>query len=68
MSWLKTIWEELVGLFVDDLSLAIVIVLWLVAAGLVVQLKLIPADLQGPLLALGLVVIFMENTLRRARM
>ena len=67
MSWLKTIWEELVGLFVDDLSLAIVIVLWLVAAGLVVQLKLIPADLQGPLLALGLVVIFMENTLRRAR-
>jgi hypothetical protein len=24
--------------------------------------------LQGPLLALGLVVIFMENTLRRARM
>jgi hypothetical protein len=68
MSWLKTIWEELVGLFVDDLSLAIVIVLWLVAAGLVVQLRLIPAGLQGPLLALGLVVIFMENTLRRARM
>jgi hypothetical protein len=68
MSWLKTIWEELVGLFVDDISLAIVIVLWLAAAALVVQLKWIPGDLQGPLLALGLVVIFMENTLRRARM
>ena len=37
------------------------IVLWLAAAALVVQLKWIPGDLQGPLLALGLVVIFMEN-------
>lgn len=68
MNWLKTIWEEIVGLFIDDLSLAIVIVVWLAAAGLVVQLKWVPGDLQGPLLALGLVVIFMENTLRRARM
>ncbi|HEY1927218.1 MAG TPA: hypothetical protein VGG92_07120 [Caulobacteraceae bacterium] len=68
MNWLKTIWDELVGLFVDDISLAVVIVLWLAAAGLVVQLKWIPSDLQGPFLALGLVVIFMENTLRRARM
>jgi hypothetical protein len=68
MNWLKTIWDEIVGLFVDDISLAVVIVLWLAAAGLVVQLKWIPADLQGPFLALGLVVIFMENTLRRARM
>ncbi|HEY2051405.1 MAG TPA: hypothetical protein VGH03_18860 [Caulobacteraceae bacterium] len=68
MSWLRTIWEEFVGLFIDDISLAIAIVLWLAAAGLVVQLKWLPPDLQGPLLALGLVVIFMENTLRRARM
>ena len=68
MNWLKTIRDELVGLFVDDISLAVVIVVWLAAAGLVVQLKWIPTDLQGPFLALGLVVIFMENTLRRARM
>lgn len=68
MSWLKTIWEELIGLFIDDISLAVALVVWLAAAGVVLQLKWIPTDLQGPLLTLGLVVIFMENTLRRARM
>lgn len=67
MTWLKTVWEELVGLFVDDMSLAIVIVAWLAVAAIVVELNWIPADLQGPLLALGLVLIFLENTLRRAR-
>ena len=68
MSWLKTIWDEVIGLFVDDKSLALVILAWLVVAGVVVALKWIPANLQGPLLVLGLVLIFLENTLRRARM
>ncbi|MBV8684716.1 MAG: hypothetical protein JO111_17715 [Caulobacteraceae bacterium] len=67
MSWLKTIWGEILGLFVDDKSLALVILAWLVVAGVVVALKWIPADLQGPVFVLGLVVIFLENTLRRAR-
>lgn len=68
MSWFKVIWEEFVGLFVDDMSLAIVIVAWLAAAAVVVRLRWVPGDLQGPLLVLGLVAILLENTLRRARM
>lgn len=67
MSWLKTVWDELIGLFVDDKSLAVVILAWLVVAGIVVTLRWIPTDVQGPLLVLGLVLIFLENTLRRAR-
>lgn len=68
MNWLKTIWDEIIGLFVDDKSLALVILAWLVAAGVVVALKLIPANIQGPIFVLGLILIFLENTLRRARM
>ena len=67
MRWLKTIWDEIIGLFVDDKSLAVAILAWLVVAGVVVALKWIPGNLEGPLFVLGLVLIFLENTLRRAR-
>ena len=67
MSWLKTVWSEFVGLFVDDVGLALAVVAWLVAIALVVSADLAPAAWRGPLLFLGLAAIFVENTLRRAR-
>ncbi len=67
MTWLKTIWEEFYGLFVDDVSLALAILVWLAACAALFRLGLPAATWRGPLLFVGLVVIFVENTLRRAR-
>jgi hypothetical protein len=35
MNWLKPIWSELIGLFLDDGSFALSILIWLIACGLV---------------------------------
>ena len=67
MSWLKTIWNEVFSLFVDDASLAIAILAWLAAAYLAFHLNLVAGVWRGPLLFTGLAAIFVENTLRRAR-
>jgi hypothetical protein len=67
VSWLKTIWTEFVGLFVDDVSFAAAIVAWLIVAHLLFHLGLAPMGLRGLLLFVGLAAIFVENTLRRAR-
>jgi hypothetical protein len=67
MSWLRTIWTELVGLFVDDVSFAVAIVIWLAAAHFLFQIGLVPGVWRGPVLFAGLAAIFVENTLRRAR-
>ena len=67
MSWLKTIWSEFVGLFVDDVSFAVAIVVWLALAEIAFHFDLLPMALRGPLLFAGLAAIFVENTLRRAR-
>jgi hypothetical protein len=67
MKWLETVWEEIIGLFVDDLSFAVAIVVWLGAAYVVFHTALVPELWRGPLLFAGLAIIFIENTLRRAR-
>jgi hypothetical protein len=67
MNGLKTIWNEIFGLFVDDVSLAIAIPVWLAAAYGLFHLGLVPGAWRGPLLFAGLAAIFAENTLRRAR-
>jgi hypothetical protein len=67
MNMLKTIWEEFVGLFVDDLSFAAAIAVWLVAAFFLAHTSLLPPNWRGPMVFFGLAVIFVENTLRRAR-
>jgi len=67
MRWLRTIWDELFGLFVDDVSFAVAIVIWLVAAHILFHMDLAPAAWRGPVLFAGLALIFIESTLRRAR-
>jgi hypothetical protein len=64
MQWLRTIVREVYGLFVDDGRFALAIVAWLAAARLV--LPKVAAGWQGVLLAGGLVVILIENSLRSA--
>ena len=67
MNALKTIWAEFIGLFVDDVSFAVAIAVWLAAMALLFQTPWAPPAWRGPLLFAGLAVIFVENTLRRAR-
>ena len=67
MKWLRTIWDEFIGLFIDDVSFAVAIVVWLAMAQVLFQMDLVPGVWRGPLLFAGLAAIFVENTLRRAR-
>jgi hypothetical protein len=67
MRWLGTIFNELFGLFVDDASFAIAIIVWL---GITWVLALhILADIRwsGIVLFGGLVAILVESATRRAR-
>ena len=67
MGWMRTIIDEIVALFVDDVSLVAAILVWLAAVFLGVRLHLVAADVAGPILFVGMAAIFIENTLRRAR-
>ena len=67
MSFLSSVVAELFGMFVDDGSLAIAILVWVtVIAALQASALLAPA-IVGILLFLGLAVLLVENVLRRAR-
>lgn len=65
MKLLVTLWRELIGLFVEDESYAVAIVVWGIAAAFL--LPHLPNLWRGPLLALGLLAILLENVLRSAR-
>lgn len=67
MSVLRAVWDELLGLFVDDGSLAAAI---LVVVGLVAVLRdtgVVGGPVGGGLLFGGLVLILLENVRRSAR-
>lgn len=67
MGWLKTVWSEFIGLFVDDGSFAVVILLWLAACWLVLpRLPLSPA-VPPMILFAGMALILVESALRRSR-
>jgi hypothetical protein len=64
MNGLVSIAKEILGLFVDDGSLAIAILVWV---GLVLLVAhALPASAIGPAILLGCAAILVENVLRRA--
>ena len=67
MKFLGSVLTELFGMFVDDGSLAIAILVWVAIIGLVQRLAFLPPALAGGLLFLGLAGLLIENVLRRAR-
>jgi hypothetical protein len=67
MPWLKTIWSELFGLFVDDGGFAVAIVMWLAVVGIGLKRLGLAADLPPLMLFAGLVLILMASALRYAR-
>lgn len=67
MTFLKAIWSEFIGLFVDDGSLAAAVLAWLAAAWLLLPRLPLPPALPPVLLFTGLALILIESALRRAR-
>lgn len=67
MSWLNSVWSELIGLFVDDGRFAIAILLWLGACLQVLPHLEVPSALPPVILFVGLVVILAESATRLAR-
>jgi hypothetical protein len=67
MRWLKSIAREVFGLFVDDGSFAIAILLWAALAVVVLRRTAPFALWTGPALFSGLALILIESVLRFAR-
>ena len=67
MSMIETIAKELLGLFVDDGSLALAILAWVAVVAALLSVSALPGGVAGILLFAGLVGILIENVLRRAR-
>lgn len=67
MRWMRTALRELVGLFVDDGSLALATLIWLAIAWLALGRFGLTTGWAGPVLFLGLALILIESALRRAR-
>ena len=67
MAALSTALRRLVGLFVDDGSLALAIAAWLCLVALAVRLWPAAGGWLALLLALGLLAILAENVLRTGR-
>ena len=67
MSWLKSIAQEIFGLFVDDGSFAIAVLFWLAVVILVLPRFAPGARWEGPTFFVGLAVILVESVLRFSR-
>jgi hypothetical protein len=62
----KTALREVYGLFVEDGSYALAIILWLLCAAFVLPFLPYPSW-RAPLLFLGLILILLENVARSTR-
>jgi hypothetical protein len=67
MAWVKTVWAEFIGLFVDDGSLAVAVLVWLAVCWLILPWLGLPSVWPPALLFIGLVLILAESVMRRAR-
>ncbi|MEO6137667.1 MAG: hypothetical protein ABIP11_03240 [Luteimonas sp.] len=67
MTWLRKIVAELFGLFVDDGSFAIAILVWLGVLWLALPHLPINNTWRAIILFAGLAIILVESVLRRAR-
>jgi hypothetical protein len=67
MKWLKNIVREIFGLFVDDGSFALAILLWLVIVRGATPRLNIPSGITGIILFAGLALILAESATRYSR-
>jgi hypothetical protein len=66
MRLLQSIAREIAGLFVDDGSLAVALLVWMVG-GTIALRWLHVGHWGGPVLAVGLAAVLLENVLRSSR-
>jgi hypothetical protein len=66
VAWLKTIFQGLLGLFVEDGSFALAILGWLAFLWFVLPRLPIPGALRAIILFVGLLAILIESVLRRS--
>jgi hypothetical protein len=67
MRWMKTIVQELFGLFIDDGSFAFAIVAWIGVLWFLGGRVLYSAAWSGAVLFAGLGLILLASTIRRSR-
>jgi hypothetical protein len=67
MKWLKNILREIFGLFVDDGSFALAILLWLAVVGWATPHLNIPSAITAVILFSGLALILTESATRYSR-
>lgn len=67
MRWIRTVWDEVFGLFVDDGSYAASILAWLAVCWLVLPWLGVSGLWSGLILFAGLAAILVESATRRAR-
>jgi hypothetical protein len=67
MKWLKNILREIFGLFVDDGSFALAILLWLALIRGATPYLNIPSAITGIILFAGLALILAESAIRYSR-
>jgi hypothetical protein len=67
MNWLKNIFREIFGLFVDDGSFALAILLWLAVVRWATPRLNIPSSMTGVILFVGLALILAESATRYSR-
>jgi hypothetical protein len=67
MPWLRSILAEIWGLFVDDGSFALAILVWLAVCWLALPHFGVLPEWKGPILFTGLAIVLVESALRRAR-
>jgi hypothetical protein len=67
MTWISAAARELIALFVDDGSLALAVLAWVLVAVLAFPALPIPGDWLAVALFGGLALILVENLLRTAR-
>jgi hypothetical protein len=67
MKLLKSMLTELLALFVDDGSLVLAVIAWVVGGVLFLRAQLLDPESEAVLLAVGIAVLLAENVLRSAR-
>lgn len=67
MNAIKTAIREVYGLFVEDGSYALALVVWIVAAALLLPRLSLAAAWRAPVLFAGMILILLENVVRSAR-
>jgi hypothetical protein len=67
MRWIRTVADEIFGLFVDDGSFALAIIAWLLLVWLAVSRLRVGGGWAATGLFFGLALILVESAARRAR-